>query len=81
MALKVGNIISHTGGLGWGSGKVLEVSANSAMIQFSDGTNRRIAASHFTTLEPAAPGSFAPPPDDIVVTKPPRAPRVAKKKK
>jgi len=81
MALRVGNIISHTGGLGWGSGKVLEVTAKSAMIQFSDGTNRRIAVSHFTTLEPAAPGSFSPPPEAVVAPKAPRAPRVAKKKK
>jgi hypothetical protein len=78
MALKVGNIISHTGGLGWGSGKVLEVTVKSAMIQFSDGTSRRIAASHFSTLEPAAPGSFSAPPETLVV---PKAPRVAKKKK
>ena len=81
MALRVGNIISHTGGLGWGSGKVLEVTARSAMIQFSDGTNRRIAVSHFTTLEPAAPGSFSPPPEAVAVPKAPRAPRAAKKKK
>lgn len=81
MALRVGNIISHTGGLGWGSGKVLEVTARSAMIQFSDGTNRRIAVSHFTTLEPASPGSFLPPAEALAATKAPRAPRVAKKKK
>jgi hypothetical protein len=80
MALRVGNIISHTGGLGWGSGKVLEVTAKSAMIQFSDGTNRRIAVSHFTTLEPAAAGSFTPPPE-TAATKVPRAPRSLKKKK
>jgi hypothetical protein len=80
MALRVGNIISHTGGLGWGSGKVLEVTAKSAMIQFSDGTNRRIAVSHYTTLEPAAAGSFTPPPE-AAATKVPRAPRSLKKKK
>lgn len=80
MALRVGNIISHTGGLQWGSGKVLEVTERSAMIQFSDGTNRRIAASHFIALEPAAPASFSPPPEVPVVPKATRTPRITKKK-
>jgi hypothetical protein len=81
MTIKVGNIVSHSGGLGWGAGKVLEVTPTSVMIQFSDGHNRKIAASHFTTLEPAAPASFLPPAETTVETKTPRVPRVAKKKK
>jgi transcription elongation factor GreA-like protein len=80
MAIKVGNIVSHTGGMEWGVGKVLEIKTTSAMIQFSDGKNRRIAASHFTTLEPAAPGSFSPLPEVLVETKPPRVARAARKK-
>jgi hypothetical protein len=81
MIIKVGNIVSHTGGLGWGSGKVLAVTSTSAMIQFSDGINRKIAASHYTILEPALPGSFTPPPEVLVATKALRAPRTVKKKK
>lgn len=81
MAIKVGNIISHSGGFGWGAGKVLEVTANSALIQFSDGTNRRIASSHFSTLEAAAPDLFNPPPQDQTTIKPPKALRAVKKKK
>ena len=81
MTIKVGNIVSHTGGLGWGAGKVLEVTSNSAMIQFSDGKNRKIAASHFTILEPASPASFLPPAEVPVVTPPPRIPRASRKNK
>ncbi len=81
MTIKVGNIVSHTGGLEWGVGKVLERTANSVMIQFSDGKNRKIAVSHFTFLRLAAPGSFIPPSEAPVETKAPRAPRAAKKKK
>ncbi|MGD0584711.1 MAG: DUF3553 domain-containing protein [Oryzomonas sp.] len=82
MVIKVGNIVSHTGALEWGAGKVMEITANSAMIQFSDGKNRKIAVSHFTTLQPAAPNSFLPPPEVLVEAKTARArsPRAAKKK-
>jgi hypothetical protein len=81
MTIKVGNIVSHSGGLEWGAGKIMEVTSTSAMIQFSDGKNRKIASSHFTTLAPAAPGSFSPPAEAAVVAKAPRAPRAVKKKK
>ena len=83
MMIKVGNIVSHTGALEWGAGKVMEITASSVMIQFSDGKNRKIAVSHFTTLQPAAPNSFLPPPEALVVTKAARAarsPRASKKK-
>jgi hypothetical protein len=78
MNIKVGNIVSHSGGLEWGAGKIMEITSTSAMIMFSDGKNRKIASSHFTTLEPAAPGSFSPPAEAAVATK---APRAIKKKK
>ena len=81
MTIRAGNIVSHTGGLEWGVGKVLEVTAAMATIQFSDGKNRKIAASHFTTLQPAAAGSYLPPPEAAPVVKALRTPRVAKKKK
>ncbi|ANA39156.1 MULTISPECIES: hypothetical protein [Geobacter] len=80
MTIKVGNIVNHTGGLGWGSGKVLEVTATLAVIQFSDGKSRKIAASHFCTLEPAAPDSYVPPPEAAVEAKPSRPSRMTKKK-
>ncbi|KAA0893499.1 DUF3553 domain-containing protein [Oryzomonas japonica] len=78
MVIKVGNIVSHTGALEWGAGKVMEITSSSAMIQFSDGKNRKIAVSHFTTLQPAAPGSFLPPPEVPVVMKAARVARVPK---
>jgi transcription elongation factor GreA-like protein len=81
MTIKAGNIVSHTGGPEWGVGKVLEVTAAMATIQFSDGKNRKIAASHFTTLQPAAAGSYMPPPEATPVVKSLRTTRVAKKKK
>ena len=83
MGIKVGNIVSHTGALEWGAGKVMEITASSAMIQFSDGKNRKIAVSHFTTLQPAAPNSFLPHPEVLVEAKAARAarsPRASKKK-
>jgi hypothetical protein len=80
MAIKVGNIVSHTGGLEWGAGKVMEITATLAMIQFSDGKNRKIAQSHFTCLQPAARESFVQPVVVPVETKVPRVARVKKKK-
>ena len=81
MTIKAGNIVSHAGALEWGAGKVLEVTAAMATIQFSDGKNRKIAASHFTTLQPAAAGSYSPPPETAPAAKANRVPRTAKKKK
>ena len=81
MVLKTGNIVSHSGALEWGSGKVLEVTATLAMIQFSDGKSRKIASSHFAILQPAAAASYTHPVEALPAVKPARAPRVAKKKK
>lgn len=81
MNIKVGSIVNHAGALEWGAGKVLEVTPTLAMIQFSDGKSRKIAASHFKTLEPAAAATFSPPHDSPPEAKPARTPRVAKKKK
>jgi len=81
MIIKTGNIVSHSGALEWGAGKVLEVTAVMATIQFSDGKNRKIAASHFMTLRPAAAASFLPPPETAAAVKAVRAPRTVKKKK
>ena len=69
MIIKRGNIVSHSGAIEWGVGKVVEVAALKATIQFSDGIIRKIASSHYTILEPADPASFVPIPDSIPVVK------------
>ncbi|MBI1922514.1 MAG: DUF3553 domain-containing protein [Geobacter sp.] len=85
MTIKVGNIVSHRDAREWGAGKVLDVTAAMVTIQFSDGKNRKIAATHFTTLEPAAASSYVPPvevpPPVKTAFKTPRAPKAASKKK
>jgi hypothetical protein len=60
MIIKRGNVVSHTGVNTWGAGKVIEVAAFNATIQFSDGVTRKIASSHFDILAPADPASFIP---------------------
>ncbi len=81
MVLKTGNIVSHSGALEWGAGKVLLVTSTLATIQFSDGKSRKIAASHFAILQPAPASSYTHPAEASPVVKTARAPRVAKKKK
>ena len=80
MIIKSGNIVSHAGALEWGAGKVLTVTASMATIHFSDGKNRKIASSHFTTLQPAAASSYIPLPETTAAVKAPRAPRKVKPK-
>ncbi len=80
MLIKTGIIVSHTGALEWGAGKVIHVSADKATIDFSDGISRKIAASHFNILQPAAADSYSPPPQAEPVAKV-RAARTVKKKK
>ncbi len=75
MTIKPGSIVSHAGALEWGVGKVLEVSASKATIQFSDGKNRKIAASHFTTLQPVAASLYVAPPEAAPVAKASKAVR------
>jgi transcription elongation factor GreA-like protein len=81
MTIKNGDIVSHAGAVEWGAGKVVEVSAVKVTIHFSDGKNRKIAASHFSTLRPAAAASYLPPPDSELVAKAVPSPRTARKKK
>ena len=80
MTIKAGNIVSHAGAMEWGVGKVLEVTAAMATIHFSDGKDRKIAASHFTILHPASVASYVPPAVAVPVVKAVRAPRKAQKK-
>jgi len=65
MIIKRGTIVSHSGAVQWGAGKVVEVSPLKATIQFSDGVIRKIASSHYMILQPADPASFVPIPDKI----------------
>ncbi len=69
MSIKRGNVVSHAGAVEWGVGKVMEVTPLKATIQFSDGIVRKIACSHYATLQPADPASFVPIPDSIPVVK------------
>jgi hypothetical protein len=80
MIIKTGNIVSHTGALEWGAGKVMAVTAAMATIQFSDGKSRKIAASHFTILQPANAATYLPPSDAAPMAKTRRVAVKAKKK-
>lgn len=69
MIIKRGAVVSHTGAHEWGVGKVVEVTASKATIQFSDGNIRKIASSHYTILEPANPAFIVPDPKGVPVEK------------
>ena len=58
MTIKRGIVVSHAGAIEWGVGKVVEVTAFKATIQFSDGIIRKIASSHYPILQPADPASL-----------------------
>ena len=58
MIIKRGVVVSHSGAIEWGVGKVTEVTACKATIQFSDGITRKIASSHYTILQPADAAAF-----------------------
>ena len=75
MIIKRGIVVSHSGAMEWGVGKVVEVSPLKATIQFSDGIIRKIASSHYTILQPADPASFVPIPDNVPAVKVRAAPK------
>ncbi len=79
MIIKRGTVVSHTGAVQWGAGKVVEVSPLKATIQFSDGIIRKIASSHYMILQPADPASFVPIPDKIPGVKVRATPKRLKK--
>lgn len=81
MTIKAGNIVSHLVVPEWGAGKVLEVTAAMATIHFSDGRNRKIAASHYSSLLPAPEDAYIPPAEHaqvVPVLPPSRQPRKKK---
>jgi hypothetical protein len=61
MIIKRGIVVSHSGAMEWGVGKVVEVTDLRATIQFSDGIIRKISNSHYTTLQPADSALFLSP--------------------
>jgi len=69
MTIKRGNVVSHSGAIEWGAGKVMEVTPLRATIQFSDGIIRKIASSHYTILQPADSASYVSPVDSVPVPK------------
>jgi len=69
MIIKRGIVVSHSGAIEWGVGKVVEVTALRATIQFSDGIIRKIASSHYTTLQPADSALFVSPDGNLPVPK------------
>ncbi len=81
MTIKVGNIVSHADVLEWGVGRVLKVTSTMATIHFSDGKNRKIASSHFSSLRPATAESYIPPSEAATAEVDLRPSRKAKKKK
>lgn len=81
MIIKRGYVVSHTGAREWGVGKVVEVAALKATIQFSDGITRKIASSHYSTLQPADAAFFVPLPDSVPVVKVRATPKRVKKVK
>ncbi len=80
MNVKRGIAVSHSGMNEWGTGMVVAVAEGKATIQFSDGIIRKIASSHYTTLQPADPASYLPPPECAPVVKKVRAVRKSVKK-
>ena len=58
MIIKTGAVVIHPGATAWGVGKITEVAALKATIQFSDGIIRKIASSHFASLQPGDPAAF-----------------------
>lgn len=81
MNIKRGIVVSHTGMNEWGAGMVVEVVDGRATIQFSDGIIRKIAASHYATLQSADPASYVPPAASVPVVKKVRAVKSPKKTK
>ena len=78
MIIKRGNVVSHSGASEWGVGKVVEVSAFKATIQFSDGVIRKIASTHYAVLQPADSSEYVSPVENVPVIKVRATPRKIK---
>ena len=75
IVIKRGNVVSHSGAMEWGVGKVVEVTPLKATIQFSDGIIRKIASTHYTILQLADAASFVPAAESVPVVKARATPR------
>lgn len=60
MTIKKGIVVSHSGAVQWGVGKVVDVNSCRATIQFCDGNVRKIASSHYSSLMPADAKLYVP---------------------
>jgi len=69
MIIKRGVVVSHPGAMEWGIGKVVEVEAMRASIQFSDGIIRKIASSHYSQLLQADVAAFVELPENVPLVK------------
>lgn len=81
MIIKTGAVVIHPGAAAWGVGKITEVAAQKATIQFSDGIVRKIASSHYASLLPGDPASFVPAVELTPAEKAKAAPRKPRKVK
>jgi hypothetical protein len=80
MAIRRGDVVSHSKAIEWGVGKVVEVTLERISIEFNDGTTRKIAGSHVANLLPAAAALYIPCAASVAaVTK--GAPKVPRAKK
>lgn len=73
MTIKTGAVVIHPGAVAWGVGKITEVSAHKATIQFSDGIIRKIASSHYSSLQPGDPSAFVAEAESLTPDKPRKA--------
>lgn len=60
MSVRRGDVVTHSEAMGWGAGKVIDVTAQRVSIQFNDGITRKIACSHLQYLLPAEAALFLP---------------------
>ncbi len=81
MIIKTGTIVTHPGAAAWGVGKIIEVAAQKATIQFSDGVTRKIASSHYDSLRPGDPADFVALAESASAEKPRLAVKKPKKPK
>lgn len=79
MIIKTGVVVFHSGAAAWGVGKITEVDALKATIQFSDGVIRKIASSHYTCLQAGDPADFVALEESIPTEKLRAAPKRPKK--
>lgn len=83
MSIRRGDVVSHSQAIEWGVGKVVEVTPFRISIEFCDGTTRKIACSHFTSLLPAEPALFvqnSPAPQKVPAKAAPKPKRAVRAK-